>query len=79
MPDHQGYLLPSEREILLRHFAPVMVLFPEIREQAPYPDDGDPIYTVRGTYHPRTVDLFLKQGQVSYRWPVLLRCAPSVF
>ena len=73
MPDHQGYLLPAEREILLRRFAPVMVLFPELRAQAPYPDDGDPIYTVRGGYHPRTVDLFLKQARVRYRWPVLLR------
>jgi hypothetical protein len=79
MPDHQGYLLPGEREILQRRFAPVLVLFPEIRGQAPYPDDGDPIYTVRGGYHPRTVDLFLKQGQVRYRWPALLRAPRLLF
>jgi hypothetical protein len=79
MPDHQGYLLPSEREILLRRFATVMVLFPELRVQAPYPDDGDPIYTVRGGYHPRTVDLFLKQARVRYRWPVLLRTPRLLF
>ena len=79
MPDHQGYLLPGEREILLRRFAPVLVLFPEIRNQAPYPDDGDPIYTVRGSYHPRTVNLFLKQGTVRYRWTAWLRAPRLLF
>jgi hypothetical protein len=70
MPDQQGYLLPNERQILLRRYAPVLVLFPEIREQAPYPDDGDAIYTIRGSYHPRTVELFLKQAKVrrTRRW-----------
>jgi hypothetical protein len=67
MPDHQGYLLPSERRLLLRRFAPVLVLFPELPASAPYPDDGDAIYTMRGSYHPRAVALFLEQGRVRYR------------
>jgi hypothetical protein len=73
MPDHQGFLLPGERQTLLRRYAPVLVLFPELPDQAPYPDDGDPIYTVRGSYHPRTVKLFLQQGRVRYTWSMLLR------
>jgi len=73
MPDHQGYLLPSERAILLRRFAPVLVLYPELPECAPYPDDGDAIYTMRGSYHPRDVALFLERGRVRYRRAQWLR------
>lgn len=73
MPDERGYLLPEERRILLRRFAPVLVLFPETRAEAPYPDDGDAIYTRRGSYHPRAHTLFLREARVRYRWPVLLR------
>jgi hypothetical protein len=66
MPDDQGYLLPSERRILLRRYAPVLVLFPELPQQAPYPDDGDAIYTMRGSYHPRAVEFFLEHAKVRY-------------
>jgi hypothetical protein len=79
MPNRQGYLLPGERQILLRRYAPVLVLFPELREQAPYPDDGDAIYTVRGSYHPRTVELFLKQGKVRRARPWLPRVLQALF
>ena len=78
MPDPQGYLLPSERRILLRRFAPVLVLFPEEPDKAPYPDDGDPIYTIRGSYHPRAAELFLQRARVRYILQLLLR-APSLF
>lgn len=78
MPDSRGYLLPSERRALLRRYAPVLVLFPEQREQAPYPDDGDAIYTIRGSYHPRSVDFFLKYARVRYRRRLLLR-SPSLW
>lgn len=73
MPDHRGYLLPRERQILLQRLAPVLILFPEAAEQAPYPDDGDAIYTVRGSYHPRAVDLFLKHAKVRYRQSVVVQ------
>lgn len=73
MPDSRGYLLPNERRALLRRYAPVLVLFPERRDQAPYPDDGDAIYTMRGSYHPRSVDFFLKYARVRYHPRVLLR------
>jgi len=73
MPDDRGYLLPEERRALLRRFAPVLVLFPETHAQAPYPDDGDAIYTVRGSYHPRALELFLSAARVRYRWRALLR------
>lgn len=73
MPDQLGYLLPNERQMLLRRFAPVLVLFPESPEQAPYPDDGDAIYTMRGSYHPRSVEFFLSQAKVRYRRRVILR------
>lgn len=73
MPDSNGFLLPNERNILLRRFAPVLVLFPERQEQAPYPDEGDAIYTVRSSYHPRAVEFFLKHAKVRYRRRVLLR------
>lgn len=73
MPDANGYLVPAEREILLRHYAPVLVLFPEDPARAPYPDDGDAIYTVRGGYHPRTAVFAAKRARVRYRWRVLLR------
>jgi len=73
MPDENGYLLPDERRALLRRFAPVLVLFPEAKEQAPYPDDGDAIYTVRGSYHPRSLELFLSEARVRYRLSVWLR------
>jgi len=73
MPDDRGYLLPDERRALLRHFAPVLILFPEDATQAPYPDDGDAIYTVRGSYHPRALDLFLRAARVRYRAGVWLR------
>ena len=73
MPDSRGYLLPSERRSLLRRYAPVLVLFPERREQAPYPDDGDAIYTVRGSFHPRSVEFFLRVARVRYRRRVLMR------
>lgn len=73
MPDSSGYLLPEERRILLRHFAPVLVLFPERPQAAPYPDDGDAIYTVRGSYHPRAADFFLKHAKVRYRRSLWLR------
>ena len=72
MPDENGYLLPDERRALLRRFAPVLVLFPEAKEQAPYPDDGDAIYTVRGSYHPRSLELFLSEARVRYRPSVWL-------
>lgn len=73
MPDSNGYLLPAEREILLRRYAPVLVLFPEQKGQAPYPDDGDSIYTLRGSYHPRSVNLFLKQAEIRYQRNLVLR------
>lgn len=73
MPDAQGYLLPSERRILLRRYAPVLVLFPELPDQAPYPDDGDAIYTMRGSYHPRSVEFFLREARVCYSRSLLLR------
>jgi len=73
MPDRNGFLLPNERRILLRKYAPVLVLFPEDPGHAPYPDDGDAIYTMRGSYHPRAVDLFLAQAKVRYRRGLLLR------
>lgn len=73
MPDSNGYLLPNERQILLRHFAPVLILFPEQPERAPYPDDGDAIYTRRSSYHPRSVDVFLSRAKVRYRRHLLLR------
>ncbi|NLX09263.1 MAG: hypothetical protein GXY36_06370 [Chloroflexi bacterium] len=73
MPDPRGYLLPAERQILLRRYAPVLVLFPELPNHAPYPDDGDSIYTVRGSYHPRSAELFLQHARVRYRRRELLR------
>lgn len=73
MPDSNGYLLPRERQVLLQHFAPVLVLFPEKEAHAPYPDDGDAIYTMRSSYHPRAVELFLKHARVRYRRSILLR------
>jgi hypothetical protein len=73
MPNRHGYLLPGERQILLRRFAPVLVLFPEYAEQAPYPDEGDAIYTMRGTYHPRAVEFFLNHARICYRLQTLLR------
>jgi len=79
MPDPQGYLLPSERQILLRRFAPVLILFPEVPEQAPYPDDGDPIYTLRGSYHPRVAEFFLKKAVVRYVGRVWLRAPRLLF
>jgi len=72
VPDHRGYLLPDERRILLQHYAPVLVLFPESAHQAPYPDDGDAIYTMRGSYHPRAVSFFLKHAKVRYARHLLL-------
>jgi hypothetical protein len=36
-----------------------MVLFPELRQRPPYRDDGDAIYVLRGSLHPRTVKFFL--------------------
>jgi hypothetical protein len=77
MPDQKGYLLTRERQSLLQKYAPVLVLFPEMPDQAPYPDEGDAIYTLRGSYHPRSVDLFLAQAKVRYRWSALLR-APGL-
>ena len=73
MPDDRGYLLPEERRALLCHFAPVLVLFPETPAQAPYPDDGDAIYTVRGSYHPRALELFLAEARARYQPGVWLR------
>jgi len=73
MPDHRGFLLPEERQILLRRFAPVLILFPEQAGQAPYPDEGDAIYTMRGSYHPRAVEFFLTHARVCYRFRTLLR------
>ncbi len=73
MPDARGYLLPGERRILLRRYAPVLVLFPEDPTRAPYPDDGDAIYTMRGSYHPRSVTLFLRAARVRYRRRLLIR------
>ncbi len=67
MPDHRGYLLPTERRALLSRYAPVLVLFPELSRQAPYPDDGDAIYTMRGSYHPRTVEFFLAEATTRYQ------------
>ena len=64
MPDARGYLLPVERQILLHRYAPVLVLFPELEQQAPYPDEGDAIYTMRGSYHPRAVEFFLQQATI---------------
>ena len=72
MPNHRGYLLPAERQILLRRYAPVLVLFPELEQQAPYPDDGDAIYTMRGSYHPRSVSFFLKHGKIRYARHLLM-------
>jgi hypothetical protein len=73
MPDPRGYLLPEERRILLRRYAPVMVLFPELPRQAPYPDEGDAVYTMRGSYHPRAAEFFLKYAKVRYRRSLWLR------
>ncbi len=73
MPDARGYLLPAERQILLRRYAPVLVLFPELEQQAPYPDEGDAIYTMRGSYHPRAVEFFLQQATIRYHKLHLLR------
>lgn len=73
MPDARGYLLPAERQMLLHRYAPVLVLFPELEQQAPYPDDGDAIYTVRGSYHPRAVEFFLQQAAIRYPKSHLLR------
>lgn len=73
MPDARGYLLPAERQILLHRYAPVLVLFPELEQQAPYPDDGDAIYTMRGSYHPRAVEFFLQQAAIRYHKLHLLR------
>jgi len=73
MPDSSGFLLSNEREVLLRRYAPVLVLFPEKANQAPYPDDGDATYTLRRSYPPRSVDFFLKYARVRYRWQVWLR------
>lgn len=73
MPDVRGYLLPNERRALLRRYAPVLVLFPEDETKAPYPDEGDAIYTLRGSYHPRAVEFFLKYAKVRYRQQVVLR------
>jgi len=73
MPDARGYLLPGERQILLHRYAPVLVLFPELEQQAPYPDEGDAIYTMRGSYHPRTVEFFLQQATIRYHKLHLLR------
>jgi hypothetical protein len=67
MPDQRGYLLPAEKEILLRRYAPVMVLFPEWHDRPPYRADGDAIYTLRGSFHPRTVKLFLSFARMCYR------------
>ncbi|MBN1564970.1 MAG: hypothetical protein JXA10_14080 [Anaerolineae bacterium] len=67
MPDQHGYLLPGERQILLQQYAPVLVLFPEDPAKAPYPDEGDAIYTVRGTYHPRAAEFFLAHGKICYK------------
>jgi hypothetical protein len=67
MPDPRGYLLPAEKDNLLRRYAPVLVLFPELREQPPYRADGDAIYTLRGSFHPRTVKFFLTGANVCYR------------
>src|SRR5690606_11646823 len=79
MPDDRGYLLPDERRALLRHFAPVLVLFPEAPEQAPYPVVGDAICTVRGSYLPRALDLFLRAARVRYRAGVWLRSLPLLW
>jgi hypothetical protein len=73
MPDHRGYLQPNERRLLLQRYAPVLVLFPEIPQKAPYPDEGDAIYTVRGSYHPRAVEFFLKHGRVRYERSLTMR------
>jgi len=73
MPDRNGFLLPNERRILLRRYAPVLVLFPEDPDHAPYPDDGDAIYTMRGSYHPRGVAFFLQRARVRYQRGQLLR------
>ena len=72
MPDQRGYLLPAERQTLLQHYAPVLVLFPEVEHLAPYPDDGDAIYTMRGSYHPRSVSFFLNHAKVRYARRLLL-------
>lgn len=71
MPDPNGYLLPEEQQVLLRRYAPVLVLWPEMFEQPPYPDDGDPIYTLRGSYHPRRPEFFLKRARIRYHPKVL--------
>ncbi len=73
MPDQRRYLFPSEQQILLRQYAPVLVLFPELPEQAPYPDEGDAVYTMRGSYHPRAVEFFLQEASIHYRQRFLLR------
>ncbi|MBN1681047.1 MAG: hypothetical protein JW966_12240 [Anaerolineae bacterium] len=78
MPDANGYLLPDERRTLLRRYAPVLVLFPESYKQAPYPDEGDAIYTMRGSYHPRDVAFFLKYARLRYRRRRVLR-RPGLF
>jgi hypothetical protein len=79
MPDINGYLVPAERQILLRHHAPVLVLFPEDPTHAPYPDEGDAIYTVRGGYHPRAAELTLARARVRYRRRLLLRRPDLLF
>ncbi|MBN1564116.1 MAG: hypothetical protein JXA10_09760 [Anaerolineae bacterium] len=73
VPDVRGFLLPDEKRALLRRFAPVLILFPEDRHLAPYPEEGDAIYTVRGSYHPRAVELFLDLARVRYNWRALWR------
>ena len=67
MPDPHGYLLSGEQQTLLEHYAPVLVLWPEQPDRAPYPDDGDAIYTFRGSYHPRRAEFFLQHARVRYR------------
>ncbi len=79
MPDERGFLLAEEKQVLLRHFAPVLVLFPETPASAPYPDEGDAIYTVRGSYHPRAVEMFLELARVRYKRSVLLRQPGLIF
>lgn len=73
MPDERGFLLPDEKDFLLRRYAPVLILFPEELKSAPYPDEGDAIYTVRGSYHPRAVEFFLNLARIRYKFPVILR------
>ncbi|WP_119065555.1 hypothetical protein [Aggregatilinea lenta] len=79
MPDANGYLVPAERQILLRQHAPVLVLFPEDPAHAPYPDEGDAIYTVRSGYHPRAAELTLARARIRYRRRLLLRNPSLLF